>query len=107
MGASNNSIYIEFDLFYDTQMMMYRVSDFSPVEPFFQDSYSSSAFEEPEIFDSLSTLLKYNTKPVSQPLSSKIDLPIFSLLEHYESVSFASLLRNSSPEKEKDLYPVV
>ena len=105
MGTSvNNSVYIEFHLFFDVQLMMYRVNDLSPVEPFFQDSYSSSAFTDPEIIDSLSPLLKYSAELASKHLPSKADYSILSFLEHYDTVSFESLLRNASHEEEKFIY---
>ncbi|MHA1911869.1 MAG: hypothetical protein ACTSYA_09255 [Candidatus Kariarchaeaceae archaeon] len=85
--------------------MSYRVNDLSPLEPFFHDSYLSSSFETTEIIDSLSSLINYNVKPISQSFPSKLDHPILSILEHYNIVSFTSLLCTCSREEKKSFYP--
>jgi len=107
MGTSaNNSVYIDFHLFFDIELMSYRVNDFSPPEPFFHDSYSSSSLESTEIIDSLTPLLNYHTKSISHPFSSRIVHPTLSFLEHYDSVSFASLLCACSHKEEQFSYPL-
>jgi hypothetical protein len=86
--------------------MTYRVNDLSPPEPYFHDSYSSSALVDTEIIDSLTPLLKYYTKPISQPFSSKMDFSTL-YLEDYATVSFDSLLKTSSSKEEKSFYPII